>query len=229
MVTNGSLLDAEKRALLARSSLQEIVFSLNSLDRTSYAKLMGRDKLPTVLENIDALCSLLESRPQRATVIFSFVTLGANWGEVFDFVDFGARYGRPVSLLGLTPTLAHIYTEDMIVEDTPQNRATLENVRRYAASEAVELSAFHFETQNNVVDQDRSKAALDISDCDWVYTKCFVGIDGELTPCCWSQHGLGSIHGHTLAELWDGEGYRELRALISANDPLYCMNCRKDG
>ncbi len=39
-----------------------------------------------------------------------------------------------------------------------------------------------------------------------------IGADGQLYPCCllkyYPQHALGSIHGHTFKEVWDGEQRR---------------------
>ena len=50
--TNGSLLDDRRREAIAESGLEYVVVSISTLDRDTYKRTRGCDKLPQVLDNL---------------------------------------------------------------------------------------------------------------------------------------------------------------------------------
>jgi len=52
--------------------------------------------------------------------------------------------------------------------------------------------------------------------------------EGCLGPCCfWDGTKMGSLEKNTFDEIWNGRGYRKLRATIgSPNAPRVCKVCR---
>ena len=59
----------------------------------------------------------------------------------------------------------------------------------------------------------------------WQYL--YVELNGSVQPCCqWGKH-IGNLHqGDTVADLWNGDLYRDLRRGMASGDPLpWCRSC----
>jgi len=221
MVTNGTMLNERVREAIVNSSISELVISVNSLNRENYKKLMGVDKLNEVLENIDELVKVYNK-----TLFFSFVMNAYNFDEVPSFIDFGKKYNKNIYCLGLTPTLK--YTPDLIIQNTQENKDKIVKWREYASSLGVTFWIFNFDTQVGVKERDDNLSEK-IKDCEWVYTKMFIDIDGNVTPCCWSKLPMGNIFEQSFNEIWKRSKYTQLRQMIKKGITQYCINCRKDG
>lgn len=82
LTTNGTLLSNHAKRL-RQSGLDRINISLDSLSRDCYARITGRDELPSVLEGIHAA----ELAGFQMIKLNSVVMAGVNDGELFDFVE----------------------------------------------------------------------------------------------------------------------------------------------
>jgi radical SAM protein with 4Fe4S-binding SPASM domain len=65
--------------------------------------------------------------------------------------------------------------------------------------------------------------------CDYLYKKIFVGIEGQVYPCC-SAHParpiLGNVHKQSVRAIWNGEAYWNFRNKFqSAEMPECCQKC----
>lgn len=228
-VTNGSKLNKEYAQLLIQSEINEIVFSLNSLNPITYEKIHGNSsKIETVLENIDYLLSLNPTFPVR----LSFVMTAWNFMEIPNFIKYVKdRIGKidTITCMGLTPTLNHIYSPDLIIKNTTENKEYLQSMRILAEKTGIKASILDLDNQttsDSPVDPKRLKRI--IKDCDWVYNKTFIEADGSVLPCCWSRVNLGNIKNSSFKEIWLGNSYENLRNEILKGNLKYCHNCRKN-
>jgi radical SAM protein with 4Fe4S-binding SPASM domain len=69
--------------------------------------------------------------------------------------------------------------------------------------------------------------------CAYPWQQMIIDLTGEVAPCCfWSGYGnfgtpLGNTNERSLAEIWNGEGYRQLRRALTENtlENHPCGNC----
>ena len=69
--------------------------------------------------------------------------------------------------------------------------------------------------------------------CAYPWQQMIIDLTGEVVPCCyWSGYGntgkpLGNTNVHKLEEIWNGQGFRELRKRLAADDldDHPCGNC----
>ena len=64
--------------------------------------------------------------------------------------------------------------------------------------------------------------------CTAPWTSAFIRFDGRVRPCCFSEaeSSLGDLREQTFEEIWNGEGYRNLRRQILAGKvPEMCQGC----
>ena len=222
LTTNGFLLNADNRKLIAESTIKRMVISVNSLNRETYKKLMGVDGLPTVLANIEELVKVF-----KGELIFSFVMNAYNFNEVLDMINFGMKYEREVCCAGLTPTIK--YEKDLIIQDTPENRKKIEMYQAYAKKHnQTKFWIFTFDSQPG-----NPKRLADlpqrIKTCKWIDTFACIQINGDVLPCCWSKLVLGNILEESFDKIWTGPRYTEFRKMVRAGDVKHCINCLKDG
>jgi len=221
MITNGTLLNERVRDAIVKSSISELVISVNSLDKEIYKKVMGVDRIEEILENIDALVKVYDR-----TLFFSFVMNAYNFDEVPSFIDLGKKYNKNIYCLGLTPTLE--YTPDLIIPPTQENKDKITKWREYASSLGVTFWIFNFDTQVGVKERDDNLSEK-IKNCEWVHTKMLIDIDGDVKPCCWNKLIMGNVFKQSFNEIWHGSTYKNLREMVKKGMTQYCMNCRKDG
>ncbi len=220
-VTNGYNLTESIVDLIVESSVNELVISVNSLDKENYKYLMGKDGLEKVLKNIDYL-----TKHYKGVLEFSFVINKINLDEIGSFIDFGAKYKKHVALLGLTPTSN--YPAELELDYNEETSQKLKHFKEYAKEKGISFWMFNFE--NQIDSTDRGKNLTDvIKSCDWVYKKFFVNANGDVSPCCWSKRIMGNIYKESFNEVWLGEKYNELRSLVARGDPKYCLKCRRAG
>jgi MoaA/NifB/PqqE/SkfB family radical SAM enzyme len=64
--------------------------------------------------------------------------------------------------------------------------------------------------------------------CDFLWDRLYVGIGGEILPCCVAGAPvIGSVWDHDFDAIWNGGLYRELRQRIVAREPApVCRGCR---
>lgn len=69
-----------------------------------------------------------------------------------------------------------------------------------------------------------SDAVKQLNRCAYPWQQLIIDLTGEVVPCCfWSGYGnggkpLGNTNTNTIDEIWNGEGYRDLRARVASGD-----------
>ncbi len=68
--------------------------------------------------------------------------------------------------------------------------------------------------------------------CQEVVSSVTILHTGDVVPCCedfGGVHVLGNIHHETLAEIWTGERYKQLRREVRNREPAMCRECSYPG
>jgi radical SAM protein with 4Fe4S-binding SPASM domain len=230
-VTNGSSLTKRHSDLLIQSRIEEIVFSLNSLNSEMYRKIHGgASDLSKTMHNLQYILSLHPKFPVR----LSFVITNWNLHEIPDIINFAKKHKNNIastSCMGLTPTLKNMYPDEIVIENSEENRKYLESMRKMVTDNDVTVSIFNLENQSTTdvpISQERLENM--IRSCDWVYNKSFIEPDGSVMPCCWwvGNHPFGNIKNNSFSEIWHGKLYEELRREIKNGSTKYCSNCRRE-
>jgi GTP 3',8-cyclase len=98
LTTNGVLL-APLADALAHAGLRRVNVSLDTLDRSRFARMSGRDRLPHVLSGLEAA-----ARAGLSPIKINAVLLrGENEGEAVDLVRFGRDHGYEVRFIEFMP------------------------------------------------------------------------------------------------------------------------------
>jgi len=222
LVTNGTTLDESLEEMLLASSLYELVVSINSLDRATYVKLCGADKLPEVL---DGFVRVANNPTRRFGLGASFVMTSHNFGELEDFVRFAHRHGSKLAIMDLTPTIKD-YADGLRVEDTPENKEAIERVRRLSARLGTgdNITRLQYRTGPSK----GPKPEL-LKTCKWPFESIAVDPSGNVFSCCWNSTVMGNIREQSMEDIWSGPMYEDLRHCLKRGDPKYCANCRGFG
>ncbi len=63
--------------------------------------------------------------------------------------------------------------------------------------------------------------------CQWALERCYIDLKGNVTTCCFNMKKyMGSLMMNSFEEVWNGEEYRALRAMMSEKKlPGFCRQC----
>lgn len=217
--TNGTLIGDYLQDIID-STVIELTISVNTLNRDTYIKLMGEDKLITVLDNINEL----KNKGYKGKISLSFVINKYNFDEIPEFIKLGKELNCHIACVGLTPTLKDMYPKDLMLEITEDVKTKVEEYKKYAEEQKVSFFIFNPDT-----DSSNTERMLNVKNCHYVNDYFFVGVNGNVVPCCWSKVSMGNIKKEGFREIFDGKRYEKLRKLVKSGDSKYCLNCRKDG
>lgn len=229
-VTNGSQLNSDMIDKLIESSVNEIIVSLNSMNYDTYQKLTNRDvDVNQIIEGIEKLVERNKTRENKIKIVLSFVMNSYNLKEVPQFIDFAKKLGIPLSLLDLTPTIKN-YEEGLMIEDNFKNRHFLNNMKKYAQHEVVDLAVFNFDNRKTTnTGLDEAKLREVVKRCDWLRRYTFIATNGDVGICCWSDYKIGNIFQNSIEEIRNGSKFMTIKNCIRTGDTTYCKNCRREG
>jgi len=234
--TNGTLLDARRRAALLGSGLQELRVSLDGAKPATVLRMAGADILERVTERVAAL---IRERGDAVTPRISLWMVGtrANVAELPDLVRLAARIGvEEVYLQRLVLTGRGVAKRAESLHR--RTNGGLDEVIREAEQVAAEVGvALRASGRRSI----RSSLSAPPEDRPWdgcwrPWRTAVVTTDGRVLPCCiasfresYDRLSRGDLNEATWAEIWNGEGYRSLRRALLDGDPLpSCAGCGVD-
>lgn len=233
LVTNASLLDAEKAKELVALGLDEIHISLNAGTPETYAKVHG--VAPSVFDRVlNAIRAIADARraASRAapTIETSFVVQSDNYREPVEWVKVVADAGADIitfSALGAAPPGAPVQLTPEQLEEAKANVAA-----------AVELAKSRgLEVRGTFGALAESGAAF--SESLYAHMPCYIGhifalvtASGRIHPCCACERVVGDLTQGGFAQAWRSEAYRRFRDecldlpnRLPGLDDCSCMAC----
>jgi MoaA/NifB/PqqE/SkfB family radical SAM enzyme len=222
MSSNGFALIPEILDYLNNSSLYYITVSLNSLNHSTYKKLMGVDGLDRVLANLDYLCNKIK---RNFHLNISMVLNELVIDEVEDFVRY--VYQNKANSLRLTPLTNSIkdYPTEIGIVDHQKYISLLSKSKKLAQELGVQISIPNLNSNRSDIEDKIRKCTI-----PWKV----VGVDANMnvTPCCnLGRMYMGNLRGgkEKFEDIWNGEKYWELRNSITDGSIKYCKHCVEFG
>ena len=239
--TNAILLDQARGDALADAGLDEMRVSLDAVTPELYARLRGVDRLPRVIENLEAFVARHGGR-ERPRVSLWWVAMQANLAQLPDFVRLADRIDVPEVYL---QRLVYFGGGERLAEDTTMRAeeslfAALEAqqarlVKKCEALADVLGLAFHASGATTPFESVSARGSHPWQGCMRPWILMYITVNGTALPCCLAPFAtrdydriiLGNVLERPLREVWNGERYQALRraVLSDAPGPWPCQFC----
>lgn len=196
--TNGTLLSAAgiERLREARGLLQ-IAVSLDSLNPEVYARLRGRDLLPTVLANLDLLIAARLKFPVKINLVMNRL----NYRETLDFLSFARERGIYLSVFPVNQGdgFLHRHSDPQFVASAAERQEMAAIFRelaglRRAGEPLWEYSGFYLRAADYVLGRP-------VGPCDAGRLYLDLNADGQVAVCL-DREGVGDLRSESIASLW---------------------------
>ena len=230
--TNGILLDQRRGDALVEAGLDELRISLDAVTPDLYARLRGVDKLPVVIENVKAFVA--RHGAGQPKVSLWFVGMQANLNQIPDFVRLASEIRVPEVYL---QRLVFFGDGQSIAEDATMVPgqtlfSALEDQQMALISESEQLAAslgmtFHASGAATPRESILVKGEHPWQGCLRPWVLMYITANGTALPCCIAPFAeadfrsivLGNVLEKSLAEVWNGDRYQELRRAVLSEAP----------
>jgi MoaA/NifB/PqqE/SkfB family radical SAM enzyme len=217
--TNANCLEDPIIEKLVASRLNEINFSLDSMDPGVYAKVRrGSIPLDEVLAKVERFMARKRVAAPQVRTILSFVLMRSNASTIKPALAFAREHGidfvNVVPLIAFTPDMV----EEILVWDTEAYRVLHEDLQEEAALRGV---ALHMQPPVRRFHEHDGHMP-----CNIPWGAAFVLGNGDVMACCVPGSRIGSLKDRTLKDLWHGPEYAAFRTRVNSSDPPEpCRNC----
>lgn len=239
--SNGILLDQKRGDALVAAGLDELRISIDAVTPELYAQLRGVDALDRIVDNLKAFVARHGGREAPRLSLW-LVGMQANLHQLPDFVRLGAEVGVLEVYL---QRLVYLGSNQRIGEGTTMEpKQSLYNVLEQQQEELIseceqlanELGIF-FQASGATTPLESVSVRNQFpwQGCLRPWNLMYITANGTALPCCISPFAaddyssiiLGNVLQKTVAEVWNGEQYQELRAMVLSDDPAPwpCQNC----
>ncbi|HEX5415452.1 MAG TPA: radical SAM protein [Chloroflexota bacterium] len=240
--SNGIALTPRRQRELIASGLDELRVSLDAARPETYARVRGVDAFARVLRNVGAMIRLeKELGVTTPKLSLWFTGLRENVAELPDLVRAAAREGIPeVHLQRLVYRGVGLAVADQAIYRAPDATiaATIAEARSLAEQLGVTLSVSGEGTKAPAGQTHVPASGLPSAPwhgCSRPWRLAYITANGNVLPCCiapftdvpYDSIVLGNVNQGSLAEVWNGERYREFRERHASRDnpPECCRRC----
>ncbi len=205
LTTNGTKL-SPKIADLLRGHIEHIVISLNAAVKETYESQVshGRPSNQTFKKTLDSIKAFAQELPfgDRKKLQLHFVAHTENFREIPAFVGVAQDLGISSSSVGNYIVAIPEHQQYVLLHVKDEYDRIVEEARRRAEKAGISLFARTF----------YEPSPPPSSSCDEPFYSCYVGVDGEVSPCCFAGvHSMGNVFRNSFESVWFGESYRALR------------------
>lgn len=229
LITNGSLLDAERRALLLANNASQIKVSLEAATQPTYESIRGGD-LELVLDNIENLAKERDARGMKTNVQINFVAMERNIRELPDLVARAAGIGvdRILVLFAFAPNGREDIAGETLYLFQDLSDECMRKALDVAAREGIEVSVpGFFSGEESCAGPECGRDPR----CHSPWKNCMVDIGGDVRFCCGVTGApIGNLLESDFDDLWFGEKITRFRRLVNTKaQPDCCNTCRVQG
>lgn len=207
ITTNGSLLNPVniKRAL---KYFDSICISIDSTNPDTFEYIRRGARYEEIIRNLKSLIEVKREIGAKTEVGVNFVASHLNYHEIPDLCGFASELG-----------LNFIYVVEVENWITPKEKEYLSTLEFIREARRVKAEIRHFILESRRKYRDLSIYHGDSSrrkmKCSWCFSKCFITVDGYVTPCCIRMNSdvfnFGNIFNEPFSNIWNGEKMREFR------------------
>jgi radical SAM protein with 4Fe4S-binding SPASM domain len=217
--TNATCLDDDIIDLLLASRLQEINFSIDSMDADVYRRIRrGSLPLSEVLAKVAHFMSRKTAAGKEVHTILSFVLMRSNAATIKPALAFARAHG--IDHISVVPLLA--FTEDMVDEIFVWDQAACAALHDELTTEAARIGVAL--AMQPPVERWRDD---DIhAPCEVPWATAAITANGDVMACCVPGTVIGNLNEQSLAEIWNGPAFAAFRSRVNTpNPPAPCRNC----
>ena len=217
--TNATCLDDDIIDLLLASRLQEINFSIDSMDEEVYRSVRrGSLPLPEVLAKIANFMARKARAAKTLHTIMSFVLMRRNAATIKPALAFARDNG--IDHVSVVPLLA--FTEDMVDEIFVWDETAYAELFRDLSLEASRLGvALAMQPPVERWRHDNIHAP-----CEVAWATAAITANGDVMACCMPGTVIGNLNEQSLEEIWNGPRFAAFRRRVNTPDPPSpCRNC----
>jgi len=228
IITNGSLLDEKRRALLVNYNASLIKVSLEAATQKTYESIRGGN-LNEVMGNLRALAEERSRKNSSKPMLqINFVAMERNIRELPDLVRMAADAGvnKVLVLFMNAQNREDLARESLFLHQKLSDKymAAAITAGREAGIE-VTVPGFFKKSPEGY-----AEAVIDTT-CHSPWKNCIVNMDGSVVFCCGNTgRNLGNILEQNFDELWYNEHITAFRKVVNTQkQPSCCRTCRVKG
>ena len=191
--TNGDFVDPER---LVASGLDRVSFQIGGMTQETHEVYRVRSRLDRVMRNLRETLKVRGVRRSPLRVETGFILMKHNEHEVAEFQHMMQELG-----------VDQASVIDPCVRTVEQGHQFLPTDRRHWA----------YDEQAFARGVLRPKILPD-NVCPWIHYSMAIHVNGNVVPCCRDPKGaevMGNLLTQSLAEIWNGPRYRDLRERIA--------------
>ena len=248
ITTNATLLDDEQAEALALAGLSRVSVSVDGGTQETYERIRVRGRFEHVVRGLQAL-GRARQRHGRPEVWLNVVAMASNLPELVALVELCAEAGGDgVFIEGLYP-YPHPAIEELCRSES-LDQIGQERVRELFAAAARRAADLGLGFSTRVDEQVRHTPQAPCEPtpavapavppepeslslpflCSEPWSNLNVNASGEVRACCFNDQTLGDLTRQSMAEIWNGPGYAELRSEMAAGRvPASCATCVRNG
>ena len=206
VITNGTLINERLAKSIILSGLNELQFSIDSLNKKEFEEIRVGASFDKVQDNIKRMVRTKEEFNSDITISLTVVIQNKNENEMPKFITFASKIGvRKVSFQYLEPKHKKKYQPGYFEVNTP----------------------FHNTSRlDEIIDETKSMAKKESIVCDfvpqrtkgclWPWEGLYLTWDGKVSPCCLIfDYFVGNIFETDLSDIWNNKRIRKRYANIS--------------
>jgi MoaA/NifB/PqqE/SkfB family radical SAM enzyme len=224
--TSGLALARKARRLLTYP-VKNITVSLNAATEPTYERFVG----PGFHAVLKGILSLVEARAEADRddlhLCLSMVLMNSTVGEMSDLVTIAAELG-----IEEVQGIYLMINDDTLAAESPWHQPARSNellaaATRVANGLGVRASLpppFHEAGRPADGYQQASLPTTQGQRCTEAWSTVYVRPNGDVIACPYMERAMGNIRDQSLAEVWNGPVYRQLRDGLVSRD--YCEECR---
>ena len=227
--TNGTLLDAPRRAEVLGSGLQELRVSLDGARPQTVRRMAGAPVLERVIQRVGALIRERGDAPTPRVSLW-MIAARSTVADLPELVRLAARLGVDEVYLQRLVLTGHGVAqpeESLHGRVDAEVEAVLDEASRIAAETGVALRASgRRPLLESLTPPEGSNPQLG---CWRPWRSAVVTADGRVLPCCiasftepYDSLSRGDLARATWAGIWNDEPYRALRRGLLSGEPLSC-------
>jgi radical SAM protein with 4Fe4S-binding SPASM domain len=214
--TNGHLLtDPALAERVVQSGLDTLIFAIDGISQETYERYRGRGRLADALAGLKTVVAARKKRGGKTPLInFRFIAMSHNEHEIPMLESFVRNTGADVLTIKTLNTCANDTYGERAGERQQREDAFLPEAQRYRRFVAgPELS---------------SRVRRGTNACKNLWNSPTVHWDGTIAPCTYDYNErfiLGGLQEQSVAKIWNGPAYREMRKHFIQQDVYFCREC----
>jgi radical SAM protein with 4Fe4S-binding SPASM domain len=227
VITNGSLLDERRRAMVLEHGMSLVKVSLEAATQKTYAAIRGGD-LHQVMGNIAALANERQARNlTQPTLQINFVAMRKNIEELPRLVHMAAEAGvDKLLVLFLNCQSRRDLAEESLFFHQQLSDECMAEAIRIGQEQGVEVTIPGLFTDGM---EEELSVEIDRT-CHSPWKNCIIDLDGRMTFCCGGVGYLGNILEQSFDTLWQSERITAFRRSVNTQHQLEnCRTCRVKG